>query len=239
MKSSKKARAAEGILRCEAMITISKTGRRCREDAMEGTDPPRCERHWGQFDARSIDHQDRKWSYMPRFYIHALKPALREYLELHMQDIPMVETLDLSEEIGLMRLAATDAVEYYAKACIAEGEPQKVLQAKLLAGEVMKQGLQSVIDAVDKGAKVQEVKLRVTGAMAEVMTSFVMAVVQSAYAVFQDDHKVKEFEETIREQMAARSLSISQGVPEGTLLTPDQDAVSMDDTIPGEQDDPS
>ena len=205
--------------RCQAMITVSATGRQCRRAAEPDTDPPRCAQHLMGYESKGLGH-------VHRFYAKTFRPALRQAVAEMLDGVPLVDQLDGREELALLRHSASHAVGLYAAAC--EGES---LDAKVSAAAMMREQLESVLDAIKTVASVEDVKVKVTGVLAVHLQQFVGVIIDAASQVFQDDHRVAEFEEKIRELLSAKPAGLGL---EGTVLTPDQDVTAMDGTIPHE-----
>lgn len=226
-------RKDSGVVQCEAMVTASLTGRRCKYDAEPDTDPPRCIDHL--YNSERTGHRGH---YLPRFYTKALRPTLAARVEEAVAEMPPVTQLDVSAELTMIRLVAEDSVRQYADAHELTDEGKREA-AKIMMGEMMLARMKEVMSACDTAAKISEVKLRVQGAFVDVMGAVITSVLKAAWQVFGDDVKVAEFERVLREHLEVRS------VPgyDGTELTPDQDVIGMDDTVPkepsnGDQDDP-
>jgi hypothetical protein len=207
-----------GKAQCDAMRTTSNTGARCNKDALPNTDPPRCENHVMNYEAKSTEH-------MHRFYGRQMRPALKAAVQELIEGLGVVEQLDLSEELALVRHQTGNLVEVYSAAV----EGNATLETRVAAGAVMVESVKDVIKAVESMAHVEEVKLRVSGTFAGAMHSVVVAVVKAVNEVFQDDYRVPEFERVLRERLLVHAAGSGE---DGTVLTPDQDVIEMDELIP-------
>lgn len=211
-------------LRCTAMRSPSISGARCQYDGEPGTDPVRCVVHMD-----SGDRRGREGHHMSRFYLKNLRPTLAAKLEELVDKVTPIDQLDLSEEIGLMRAQAGDAVQMYAEACEMPDSDPRAQQARLIAGQMMSSRIKDVMAVIDQAGKTEELKVKLQTAFAQVMTSVISSVAHAAWEVFGDDHKVREFTDLIRSKLEVRNIDV-----EGTDLTPDRDAIQMDDSIPAE-----
>jgi len=163
---------------------------------------------------------------MSRYYLKCLRPTLAAALETALAESPL-DQLDLSEELALIRVAAGDAVAQYAKVSELTGEDAKTAEMKLMMGQMMISRLQDVAKMAEAAGSNAELKVRLQGAFAQVMTSVITSIAHAAWEVFGDDYRVKDFEELIRTKLEARGAGV-----EGTEITPDRDVIEMDETIP-------
>lgn len=209
------------VERCTAMVTASLKGRRCRYEAEDDSDPPRCSQHM-----YSADHKGHRGRYLSRFYLKQLRPTLAAKIEEVVSEMGSLDNLDLTEELALMRVTAGDAVEEYAKVLeLAPGD--KATELKLLTGQMMSSKLREVADMAAKAGDMQELKTRLSGAFSGAMASVISAIAHAAWETWGDDYRVKEFEELIRTKLAVKGIEA-----EGTSLTPDRDVIMMDETVP-------
>ena len=225
--------------KCEAMLTPSVTGRRCNKPAMEGTDPPRCERHWsinmthkggGCVRRHDATHPLLNEIYMTKFYHRTLQPKLKERLAEVLQDLAPMEQLGVSEELALIRDAAANSVAVYAKAV----EDGARIETVLSAGAIMSAQLQEVIKCAATAASIEDTKQKLCGAFATLVEACAISVTRALYEVYGDDCRIAEVEKKLREHLMVRvdrHGSNALGF-EGTLLTPDQDVIMMDATVP-------
>src|SRR6185437_2966061 len=213
------------VERCTAMVTSSLKGRRCRYESEADSDPPRSSQHM-----YSADHKGHRGRYMSRFYLKSLRPTLAAKMEEVVEEMGSLDNLDLTEELSPMRITAGDAVAEYAKVLEMPVTPEteaKITEMKLLTGQMMSSKLREVADMAGKAGDIQELKTRLNGAFAQAMTSVISAIAHSAWEVWGDEYRVKEFEELIRTKLSVKGIDV-----EGTSLTPYRDALAMDETIP-------
>ena len=210
--------------RCGAMRSRSKVGARCSREALPDTDPPRCEIHLNQYETKEAD-------FMHSFYKSKLRPAMAEQVTKMIENVPVVEQLDVSGELALIRHQAGNFVEVYSATCEA---PDTTMEMKVAAGALMVSALQDALKAVDTMARVEEVKIRVSGAFSGAMASVIACVVAAANEVFQDDHRAREFEDVLRRRLEDAMARSASGI-EGTDLMPgdaDADVREMDAMVP-------
>ncbi len=208
--------------RCIAMVQSSLTGRRCKYEAEPDTDPPRCSQHLHTDERRGPNGY-----HMSRYYLKCLRPTLAAKLEEAVDSLGSLDALDLTEELALIRVAAGDAVEQYAKAQEISGDDAKSTELKMITGQMMISRLQDVAKMCEAAGSSAELKVRLQTAFASVMTSVITSIAHAAWEVFGDDYRVKDFEELIRTKLEARGHGV-----EGTEITPDRDVIEMDETIP-------
>lgn len=214
----------KSIQRCEAMVTVSLTGRRCKYDAEPDSDPPRCMGHmWNE------ERRGARGVYMSRYYLKTLRPALAKKLEDALDEVKGMDQLDVGAELELMRVTARDAVEQYAAAVDLPGD--KGLEARVLVGELLNKRLQEVADMVEKTARVQDLRTQLQGAFAVVMSAVISSVAHAMWETFGDDYRVANCVALIESKLQVKNIG-----SDGTELTPDRDVTEMDDTVPSDGD---
>lgn len=210
--------------RCIAMVQSSLTGRRCKYESEEGSDPPRCSQH-----AYTDERRGPNGYHMSRYYLKCLRPTLALALEKALSETSL-DNLDLNEELALIRVAAGDAVAEYAKVVElseSKSDDPKITELKMLTGQMMISRLQDVAKMATEAGNTADLKIKLQGAFSQVMTSVITSIAHAAWEVFGDDSRVKDFEELIRTKLEARGTGV-----EGTEITPDRDVIEMDETIP-------
>lgn len=167
------------------------------------------------------------------FYSKVLGKTLHDKLK-EIVESPGHEQFNLREEIALTKISAGDTVQLYDGVCTlleVEGDEKKrqaLAEAKLITGAQMRGVLGEVIDMCDKAARVEAAgKDKVT---VQNIVIIVNQIVRVAYETFGINNLdlCYEFERRIKEQ-----VRLPNEGPEGTTITPDQDVLDMDDTIPG------
>ena len=188
----------------------------------------------------------RKYSQLQRLPM-AYSKYLSESLADRLQDLvarPLREQINAVEELGLMEIAATDAVQLYNLVeqtteselqkleTLDEGETKKnavvrdVLQQRMAAGMLMKDALQGVVDAREQVQRIANDKR--TSIAVQDLALLVSQFVEIAYEVFGENNI-----ELVNEYAArVRSVKLPRDGSEGTTLTPDMDVMAMDKTIP-------
>lgn len=231
-------------VRCEAMITTSKTGRQCRRPAILGVTPVRCERHHeirerqkgaGCHRRNSGSSDTYNEIYMTRFYTEVLKPTIARRVAAQLQGSAFLEQISVEEELALMRDGASQAVAAYADVVEkhAEKPDENMTQALLVTSAVMRDALKDVVAMAKDTATLHEMRQKLNGAVAAVMSDVVQAIVRAAWEIFEDDHKIGELEKRIREHLEMRQFPVQDGEDlRGTTLTPDMDVTAMDASIP-------
>lgn len=212
------------------------TGHRCKrfacvwnEKVLGKADPIRCPRHIGGNaptrlikDAVPLNCNLKK---MPMFYSKVLSKSLREYVEECCAQEPH-QQLALWEELALMRERAGLIVGLYSKIKESFGETPTVEQmGKLMKiGDIMQLALEAVANMSSKQASILAAgKDKVTVFNIEYA---VQQVVRIAYEAFGNSPEVVQFERMVRD-----NVKIAAG-PEGTTLTPDQEALTIDSLVP-------
>ena len=223
--------------RCQHIyVTGVRIGRRCKRWALKGA--TKCPRHHGRQEQRSIT-KHHGIAYPKRqfgkgihvFYAKVLGKTLQDKLK-EIVESPNHEQMNLREEIALAKISAADTVQLYDGVCAlyetAPPEKRATLgEAKLQTGAVMRSVLGDVVDMCDKVTRVElAMKDKVT---VQNIVIIVNQITKIAFDVFGVDNieACYEFERRIKDQVRLPSDG-----PEGTTITPDQDVLEMDDTIP-------
>lgn len=190
-------------------------GARCNKWALKGSEF--CSTHGGRLYHK---HPVRTY-HLPRFYSKHLHRTLSEVIEEALAASPR-EQLNLSEELAVMRATAADVCKLY-DACTS-------FTTRVKAGDILRSVMKEVVSVCESAARVEALakdKLNVHN-----LAYVISQVVRCAYDVFSDDlPKAKEFETLIRETIRVPNEA------QGTTVTPDQDAMDMDGTIPRNEDD--
>lgn len=225
---------------------VRRNGKRCGKWANRGSD--RCESH-----PRSKSRDQRigvRTEHLPRFYRDRLTRTLTEVVDSMLGE-PAHEQVGLYEELALLRDVAGQVVQLYGTARDARDEHEAALvdvspddeqgvaawqeRADALEGalaesaQMMVSQLNQVRDlatAIVRNEAVSKDKLSVHtlhGAMRQ--------VVRIMYEVCgeENQHLAVQLEERVKAEVV---LPVAGGT-EGTDVTPDQDVLSMDDTVPG------
>lgn len=159
---------------------------------------------------------------MPRFYRTRVTKTVQELLDEHLSQ-PAHEQVQLLEELALSREAAGEAVAMY---CIVKELPPgpKRDEMMIAAVELMK----GQLDYVKSMALAANSILNAGKALGINDLSCVRdQMVRAAFETFGDDPRVKDFERILREV----KVPLADGA-QGTTLTPDQDVMDMDETVP-------
>lgn len=223
--------------RCQHIrVTGSGIGTRCKRWALKRA--TKCKRHGGTMQQRSYGKITTPKMVgcgirgLPMFYGKVLGKTLSEKLK-ELVEKPNHEQLDLREEIALAKISAADMVQLYDGVSVLleqetdDARRSQLAQAKITTGAQMRMVLGDVVDMCDKVTRVEAgMKDKVT---IQNIVIIVNQITRIAYEVFGDNDMQKcfEFERRIKEQVRLPSEG-----PEGTTITPDQDVLEMDDTVP-------
>jgi hypothetical protein len=166
---------------------------------------------------------------MSKFYRGVLRPTLAARVAQTLEESDAIGSMDLGEELALMRDAVALRVGLYAELVERQAAGEPITRENLVAaGEIMKGGLEDVAKMVEAHARVERVKQEVASGLAGALGAVIQAVLICARDAFGDDYRVRKFEEALRAKLRERSPQGS----DGTLLTPDRDAIEMDNSIP-------
>lgn len=159
---------------------------------------------------------------MPLFYSKYLTNSIADVVAEQMGSDPR-ETLNLFEELALMRLASGDAVALWTAAQTSD-DPK----TRYAAGCIMADALKNVSTLCQQAASIESQgkdKFSV-----HTLRSIVNQIVRIAYRVFDEDlAKAQAFEALINEEIRLPSTG-----DEGTNITPDMDVLDMDESVPKE-----
>lgn len=151
---------------------------------------------------------------------------LSKKLTDRMKELSGLDKFNLEEELKLMRIAALDVVQTYDAVATLEGNEHQA--AKVSAGLIMREALEAVIDAADKIASVEAKR----NDKLDIGTLHVVVnqIVEKAHKVFGEDNidLIRAFADECRE------IRLPSDEAKGTTITPDQDVLEMDSTVPRE-----
>jgi len=190
---------------------------RCGKWAVKGSDY--CATHGGKCEANSPDRIVRV-GHLPTFYSDKLKGTLKAAVEGALQ-APVAEQLSVLEELAVSRATAGLVVDMFQQAVDKNNG-----EAMQKAGFLVRETMEKIARLADIAARIQA-----SGPNISVHTIHLIVnqIVRIAYEVFADDQPRAElFERMVRENVRLPSF----GEAEGTSITPDQDVMEMDATIP-------
>lgn len=158
---------------------------------------------------------------MPRFYRQHLTQTLNEAVAAQLNTDPK-EQVSLFEELALMREHTGQLVRLWSQAIEQEAKEELIIacgtEMQLALQEVAKLALaaNNVMRTGKDQYSVHDLKY------------VVMQLTRIMYDVCGDDHSdlAKKFEAMVDDKLVLPKS------PEATTLTPDQDVLSMDDTVP-------
>lgn len=166
---------------------------------------------------------------MPGFYRKNLTTTMNDALD-EMLDCKSSDQFSLLDELALCRIHAATFVEQYSEAVeLCENNPEcdKSKQLKDVTGLQMVEALNNVKEMADKASKVHfagkdhftalDIRL--------VVNQFVKLMYETCGT--QNQHIAMEFEKLVEDRIRLPQLE-----NQGTSITPDQDVIEMDETIP-------
>lgn len=159
---------------------------------------------------------------MSKFYTRVLSKTMAEIMESHL-GLPAAEQVSLLEELSLSRQMQAEAIAMYAAVeAMPEGEKRTALMPQV-AGLMMEalKFVQSMSESAARILNTGKDKLAF-----ENLSTIQQQLLRAAHTTWgNDDPKIKEFNEQLRKILVPVDVA-------GTHLTPDQDAMDMDSTIP-------
>lgn len=219
-----------GEPRCQARLSRSQSVLReqCKNPAVEGS-------RWCKHHGRKKHHRallvaagarvsgDGRLGDVPAVYKKAMSRSLREAVDEMMERAP-AEQVALYEELALMRHTALQAVVLY-DAALQTNKSELVANAS----QMLREALREVADMAQACSRVEQSsqdKLSLTQ-----VSVIIDQIVRVAYDVFggeqEDLQKVTIFAEAIKHRVKLPTLE-----NRGTTITPDQDVLEMDATVP-------
>lgn len=203
--------------RCQAK---RKSGKPCMQYALKGSNY--CQFHGGRRPAGTrINH-------LPRIYSRVLNKTLGDLFEEFLNQDPS-EQITLFEELALMRATSLDAIRLWSKAHeheVTEKNHDKIMELRLTAGNIMRDCLKDVQSMCESISNIDaKAKDKIS---AHQLLYVINQIIRMAHESFGNDPRVHLFEKLIRERIKVHA---GEG---GTNLTPDQDVLEMDDSIPRE-----
>lgn len=199
-------------------------------------DSPYCARHSTSGNVRRLyrlktSHAAR--SELTKVYRSVLSPALRQVIDDQLNGRMPAEQLQLYEELALMRHAATQAVVLYDAAVqLVNSKDKGDAQAAatlMSATELMKAALKDVADLAKAAAQIDNMaqdKLSVQQ-LAVVVDQMVRVASDVFTAHGVADEVVEQFAGEVKDRVKIPMLETR-----GTLITPDEDVIAMDATVP-------
>jgi hypothetical protein len=170
------------------------------------------------------------------FYAKHLSVSLQDKL-LECLSLDEAEQTSLLEDLALMRQTVLDIAQMYDLACamydaaISPETKHIALQNKIEAGQLMRNAQADLANLADKIEKHSQMRREQSGISVHAIGHITKQLVQLAYNVCGDNLTLaREFE------AGAKAISLpdfSKGA-RGTMLTPDQDVMEMDATVPAE-----
>lgn len=198
--------------RCKAVP--KNLGRRCGKIALKNSNF--CQFHGG----RNSHGRTDAGVNMPMFYSKYLDASISDLVAAQMGSDPR-ETLNLFEELALMRLACGDAVALWTAAQQSTDSSKRVAASMIMADAL--KNVQQLCQAAASIESQGKDKFSV-----HTLRSIINQIVRIAYRVFEDDmEKAQAFEQMIADHVKLPSLG-----HEGTSLTPDMDVGEMDSSVP-------
>lgn len=211
--------AANSPRRCQALL-LKRHGRQCRRWALKGS--KFCPFHGGR-KKKLLHNVDRK---MPGIYSKKLGPTLAKALEEAVSQ-PNGEMLRVYEELALVRLSSQESVRLFSAVYELPDDHPKKSESLLMTGSLMRESLQEVIKVAQTAASIESQQNdRVS---IQHLAAVVEQIVRLAYEAFGEDHLdlVQNYESLIRGK-----VRLPKPGSDGTTITPDQDVMEMDDTVP-------
>lgn len=200
---------------CQAKF--KKSNRQCKAFALVGS--KFCRHHGGRHAARPLQLWAQANNAMPRFYSKYLNKTLNDAVEEALGCSP-AEQLQLYEELAMMRETTGTALKLWS-AAQETGKSDVIQAAEGLVRSYLQENARICALAASIEANAKD-KFSVHN-----LVHVVNQMTRIAYEVFGEDiDKAKQFEALIKTQIRLPSKE------SGTLITPDQDVLGMDDSVP-------
>ncbi len=195
---------------------IKRDGLQCRRWRLKGYEYCEVHRKGGHTIKRKVDK-------LPVLYRYKLRETLQDKVSVLMGENPR-EALNLFEELALTRIAANQSVMLFDKAHDIENGEKRV-EAVAACAAMMSECLKSVQSMCESAARIEsQGKDKYSIHSIKVIVDQVVLI---CHRVFKDyPELVLEFQEAIKQHVRLPDES------NGTSITPDQDVLDMDSTIP-------
>lgn len=177
------------------------------------------DRNYCKFHNGHIGGKGPRVNRLPVFYAKRLSGTLKEVIETSL-DVPVSEQCSVLEELAVMRETAMQVMLLFEAALINKNQ-ELITSAGILVKDALKDIVATAKIAQDIENNAKD-KLSV-----HALGHVVNQIVKLAYEAFKHDlASAKEFERLIHARLV---IPVEQ---DGTTLTPDQDAMEMDSTVP-------
>lgn len=195
---------------CKANRT--RDGKRCQKWRLKNATT--CEFHGGRQGQKRTRLND-----MKEFYRNQLSATLMETVEAALEE-DASEQVSLFTELALMRLTAQESVKLFSAAQASNNQGTKDAAAQLMVS-----ALKNVQSVAESASRIQaQSKDAVSIGSLKVVVHQITRII---YEMVPDEDIAMEIERRIKERVKLPDAG-------GTLLTPDEDVNSMDDSIPRE-----
>lgn len=157
-------------------------------------------------------------------YEKSLSGALKEFVKNQIESDPSEQT-SIFEELALMRHTATINVKLYNKT-ISKGDVK--LNEAIAVGTMLADKLQDVAALAEKAQRIEMSSANKLGATSlAFMLDNIVRIIYEKLSLFGESGTVaaQQIEEAIRETIQIDDTT-------GTRITPDQDAIDMDNSVP-------
>jgi len=178
-------------------------------------------RNYCKFHGGHVGGKGPRVNRLPVFYAKRLSGTLKQVIETSL-DAPVSEQCSVLEELAVMRETAMQVMLLFDVA-LTSGKEKLILNASMLVRDALKEIVATAKVAQDiENAASDKLSVHALGHV-------VNQIVKLAYEAFKDDlPKARVFEKLIHEKLV---MPVEQV---GTNLTPDQDALDMDSTVPSQ-----
>lgn len=211
---------------CEAIARS--TGRKCGCVALPGK--TKCSRH-----DPSVAHKKRAGragrpknavGFYDNTYPIVYEKYLSDSLKARLAEIAGVDRYDVTKELELTRSTVLDAALIY------DAIPgEKALEEKVAAGSILRAAIDGYIETSQKALEL-EIR-RGQNINASTFPMIVKQIVAKAYEAFGEDDGSKEKVRAFADAINTIRLPVFAGEQaQGTMITPDQIVLAMDETIP-------
>lgn len=155
------------------------------------------------------------------FYARRVGPKLRAYMEQIAADR---KAHDVSEELDIARTVASEAVAVYGAIYERDFEGKQV--ALEMSGEIVMQRMRQVIDLFHKSAQIAA--LEQDKFSPHIINEISKQIMRFAHVCFSEyPNALVKFDQLLTEELQLPSIKMG-----GTTITPDQQVLEMDSTVP-------
>lgn len=230
---------ANNVVGTDRQCVYECNGKRCRRISLKVS--KYCYTHKYQ-DAKFRVHKKRpvpgkhtsgNWNFSMAFYNRRLGPKLAAYVKENLE-APLKEQRQVYNELALLRVSAGDAVQMYSAALEAQDSPTIKPEAKqdllIQTGLFMRQMLDQVIRTAKIASEIEAAgKDKFSANDLHDVVNQLVHIVKNSFDAYPE--AIEQFDLLLSTELKLPTIN-ANGEYVGTTITPDQDVLDMDNSVP-------